>query len=72
MYVQEHFIEGDDKFSIMVIWSLVYMFSNCQKAFGEFLSHYTIFGGFETNIWPHSLIFFFSIEARNQLREKLN
>ena len=45
------------------------MFSNCQKAFGEFLSHYTIFGGFETNIWPHSLIFFFRRSQRPVERE---
>lgn len=32
----------------------VYLFSNCQKEFGEFLSHDTIFGGLETNVQPHS------------------
>ena len=47
-------------------------FLTVKKHLGEFLKHYTIFGGFETNVWPCSLICFFSIEARNQLGEKLN
>ena len=44
----------------------VYLFSNCQKTVGAFLSQYAIFGGFKTNIQ------FFCTEARNQLGEKLN